>query len=234
MNIDGAVAVVTGANRGLGQAYALALLERGAKKVYAGARDPRTVTTPGLTPLRLDITNAADIAAAAQAADDATIVINNAGIATGGSLLTADLDAIRADFETNVLGTVAVSRAFAPVLKANGGGALVNMLSVLSLVTIPEFAGYSASKAAEWSVTNGLRLELSPQGTLVVGVHAGFIDTDMAAAVDAPKISPQEVAAQTLDAILSGREEVFADELSRGVKAGLSGELRALYPALAG
>jgi NAD(P)-dependent dehydrogenase (short-subunit alcohol dehydrogenase family) len=233
MNIEGSVALVTGANRGLGRAFALALLERGAKKVYAGARDPQTVTDSGLTPIKLDITDPHDVAAAAALATDVNLVINNAGVSRGGSLLSgSSLDGVRADLETNYLGTLAVSRAFAPVLAANGGGALVNMLSVLSFITIPQLGSYSASKSAEWSLTNALRLELKEQGTLVVGVHAGYIDTDLTAGLDAPKISPIDVANQTMDAIAADRHEVFADELTRSVRGALSGELDALYPAL--
>jgi NAD(P)-dependent dehydrogenase (short-subunit alcohol dehydrogenase family) len=233
MKIQGSVALVTGANRGLGRAYAEALLERGAAKVYAGVRDPASVTDGRLTPVRLDVTNPDDVAAAALALTDVDLVINNAGIATGGSLLGApDLDGFRADFETNVVGPISVARAFAPVLRANGGGALVNMLSALSFVTFPQLGSYSASKSAAWSVTNALRQELNAQGTLVVGVHAGYIDTDMAAHVDGAKTDPADVARAVLDAIEHGDEEVLADDVARHVKAGLSGPLRGLYPSL--
>jgi NAD(P)-dependent dehydrogenase (short-subunit alcohol dehydrogenase family) len=136
--------------------------------------------------------------------------------------------------ETNYFGTLAVCRAFTPVLGANGGGALVNMLSVASFMSFPQIGSYSASKAAAWSLTNGVRLELAAQGTLVVGVHAGFIDTDMAARIDQPKISPIEVARQTFDAVEAGQLEVLADGQSRDVKAALSAELEVLYPALRG
>jgi NAD(P)-dependent dehydrogenase (short-subunit alcohol dehydrogenase family) len=234
MKINGSVALVTGANRGLGRAFAEALLERGAAKVYAGVRNPASVPSESrLTPIQLDITNPADVAAAAAALSDVDLVINNAGISTGGSLLSApDLTGFRADFETNVVGTVEVARAFAPILKANGGGALVNMLSALSFVTYPHIGSYSASKSAAWSVTNALRLELNAQGTLVVGVHAGYIDTDMTARIDDPKSDPADIAREVMDAIERGDEEVLADETSRYVKAGLSGSLRGLYPSL--
>jgi NAD(P)-dependent dehydrogenase (short-subunit alcohol dehydrogenase family) len=233
MKIEDSVALVTGANRGLGRAFALALLDRGAKKVYAGSRDPLKVTDAGLVPVKLDITDPADVAAAAVDLSDVNLVINNAGVSSGGSLLhAANLDAIRADFDTNFFGTLAVARAFAPILKANGGGALVNMLSVLSFVTIPGVGSYSASKSAAWSLTNWLRLELNAQGTLVTGVHAGYIDTDMAADVDSPKSDPSDIAREVLDAIERGDEEVLADELSRQVKSGLSAHIRALYPSL--
>jgi NAD(P)-dependent dehydrogenase (short-subunit alcohol dehydrogenase family) len=234
MKIEGAVALVTGANRGLGASFAQALLEAGAAKVYAGARDPKTVTDPRLTPLRLDITKPADIAAALEAAGDVAIVINNAGIANLGSFTgVPDLDNAHAEMETNYFGTLAVSRAFAPVLAANGGGALVNMLSAASFRISPLIASYSASKTAQWALTNALRLELKPQGTLVVGVHAGFIDTDLAAGFNTPKIAPADVAEQTMAAILADHEEVLADEVSRQAKGALSGDLHLLYPELA-
>ena len=233
MKINGSVALVTGANRGLGRAFAEALLDRGATKVYAGVRNPDSVTDSRLVPVRLDVTKPDDIAAAARELSDVDLVINNAGISAGGSLLsTPDLDGFRAEFETNVIGPIEVARAFAPALKANGGGALVNMLSALSFITVPQIGSYSATKSAVWSATNALRLELNAQGTLVVGVHAGYIDTDMAARVTEAKIHPAEVAKATLDAIERGDEEVLVDELSRYVKAGLSGDLRTLYPAL--
>ena len=225
MKIQGSVALVTGANRGLGLAFAKALLAAGASKVYAGARDPATVTLPGLIPVKLDITNADDVAAAARQCADVTLLINNADIAQGAAFLSPQgMEAARAQLDTNFFGTLAMARAFAPVLKANGGGALVNMLSILSWVSMPAASAYSASKAATWSLTNGLRNELRAQGTRVVGVHAAFIDTDMARHVEAPKTQPEDVAQQTLQAIEDGREEVLADALTRQVKAGLSAE----------
>jgi NAD(P)-dependent dehydrogenase (short-subunit alcohol dehydrogenase family) len=232
MKIEGAVALVTGANRGLGASFAQALLDAGATKVYAGARDPSAVTDPRLTPLRLDITNPVEIAAAVEAAGDITIVINNAGIANLGTFTgVPDLDDARAEMETNYFGTLAMARAFAPVLAANGGGAMVNMLSAASFRISPLIASYSASKTAQWALTNALRLELKPQGTLVV--HAGFIDTDLAAGFDLPKIAPADVAEQTVAAVIADQEEVLADEVSRQAKGALSGDLHLLYPELA-
>jgi len=225
MKIKGSVALVTGANRGLGLAFAEALLAAGASKVYAGARDPSTITLPGAIPVQLDITNADDVAAAARQCADVTLLINNAGIAQGGGFLSPQgVEVARTQLDTNFFGTLAMARAFAPVLGANGGGVLLNMLSILSWVSMSSTSAYSASKAATWSLTNGLRNELRAQGTRVVGVHAAFIDTDMARHVQAPKTRPQEVVQQALQAIEEGREEVLADGLTRQVKAGLSAE----------
>lgn len=223
MQINETVALVTGANRGLGLAFARALLAAGARKVYAAARDPSTLTLEGVVPIRLDITDDAQVQAAALACGDVNLLVNNAGIAQRSPFLgDGAAAASRAQFDTNFFGTLAMTRAFAPVLKANGGGALVNMLSVLSWVNMPVMSGYCASKAATWSLTNGLRNELRPQGTLVVGVHAAFIDTDMARHVPVPKTSPDDVARQVIDALVAGREEVFADAITRQVKTGLS------------
>ena len=234
MQIEGSVVLVTGANRGLGKAFATALLEAGAAKVYAGARDISTVTDTRFTPIQLDVTDPDSVVAAAETASDVTIVVNNAGISTGGSLLGAlNLDGARRDIETNYFGTLQVSRAFAPVLAANGGGALVNMLSVLSFITFPHLGSYSASKSAAWSLTNALRVELQEQGTLVVGVHAGYIDTDLTSGLDAPKLTPEFVAEATVAGIRNGELEVLVDDLSRQVKGGLAGEVTVLYPALA-
>ena len=223
MRIQGQVALVTGANRGLGREFARALLERGARTVYAGARDPLQVTDPGLVPVALDITDASSVAAAAERCRDVTLLVNNAGIARTASLLGApSLDDARAEMETNYFGTLAMCRAFAPVLGANSGGAIVNVLSIASFRSSTFLGSYAASKAAEWSMTNGVRLELAGQGTLVVGVHAGFIDTDLAAGFDGPKSTPAEVVAQVLDAVEAGRLEVLADERTRAAKAALS------------
>jgi NAD(P)-dependent dehydrogenase (short-subunit alcohol dehydrogenase family) len=225
MNIEGSVALVTGANRGLGKVLAEQLLAKGAKTVYAGARDPAKVTYAGVQPVRLDVTSQADVDAAVKALSDVNLVFNNAGIAPFGALADdLSLEVSRAVFETNYFGTLRVANAFAPVLARNGGGALVNMLSALSWISFPSLGAYSASKSAAWNLTNALRKELKGQGTLVVGVHAGLIDTDMAAGVDAPKVSPEQVAAAILTAVREGREEVLSDETSRHVKAALANE----------
>jgi NAD(P)-dependent dehydrogenase (short-subunit alcohol dehydrogenase family) len=231
--IDGITALVTGANRGLGKAFTQALLDRGAAKVYAGARDSGTVevTDTRVVPVRLDITNSGNVTAAARDCTDVTLVINNAGAMLQTPFLSApDLSAARTEMETNYFGTLAMARAFAPVLAAAGGGALVNMLSVVSWVASPFNASYCASKSAQWALTNALRVELRGQGTLVVGVHAGFIDTDMAATVEDSKISPREVAMQTLDAIEKGRPEVLTDDWTRHVKDSVATDQASLYP----
>ncbi len=223
MDIKESVALVTGANRGIGRAFTRALIDHGAAKVYAGVRDPATVDEPDITPLRLDVTRPEDVAAAAAAAGDVTIVINNAGIAsTGTNLFDGAFDGARQAMEVNYFGTWAVSRAFAPILGRNGGGALVNMLSLASWTGRPQFPGYAAAKAAQWSLTDSLRLGLRDQGTLVVGVHAGFVDTQLSAAVDAPKISPASVAEQTMRALADDQVEVLADDETRKAKAALS------------
>jgi NAD(P)-dependent dehydrogenase (short-subunit alcohol dehydrogenase family) len=231
--IDGITALVTGANRGLGKAFTQALLDRGAAKVYAGARDPGTVDVSDarVVPVRLDITNPGDVVAAARDCTDVSLLINNAGAMLQTPFLSApDISAARAEMETNYFGTLAMARAFAPVLAAVGGGALVNILSVVSWYAPPFNASYCASKSAEWALTNALRVELHGQGTLVVGVHAGFIDTDMTTNVEDPKISPGEVAAQTLDAVEKGLPEVLTDDRTRHVKASVPTDQESLYP----
>jgi NAD(P)-dependent dehydrogenase (short-subunit alcohol dehydrogenase family) len=231
--IEGTTALVTGANRGLGKAFVQALLDRGAAKVYAGARDPGTVdvTDARVVPVQLDITNFDDVAATARDCSDVSLLVNNAGAMLLRPFLSApDMSAARTEMETNYFGTLAMARAFAPVLGAAGGGSLVNMLSVVSWYAPPFNASYCASKSAQWALTNALRVELRTQGTLVVGVHAGFIDTDMAAAVDDPKISAQEVAGQTLDAIEKGQPEVLTDEWTRHVKNSVATDQDSLYP----
>ena len=231
--IHGISALVTGANRGLGKAFVQALLDRGAAKVYAAARDPGAVevTDARVVPVRLDITNPGDVAAAARDCADVSLLINNAGAMLQKPFLSApDLSAARAEMETNYFGTLAMARAFAPVLAAAGGGAMANVLSVVSWYAPPFNASYCASKSAEWALTNALRVELHGQGTLVVGVHAGFIDTDMTATVKDSKISPREVAAQTLDAVEKGQPEVLTDDWTRHVKNSVATDQQSLYP----
>jgi NAD(P)-dependent dehydrogenase (short-subunit alcohol dehydrogenase family) len=231
MKIEGSVALVTGAGRGLGRAFARELVSRGAARVYGAARDPATVTEPGLTPVRLDITDAERVAQVARELADVSLLVNNAGVMKASTFMNApSLEAARLEMETNYFGTLSMCRAFAPVLAANGGGAVVNMLSIVSFFTNPLNASYGASKAAELSLTNGIRVELAHQGTQVVAVHAGFIDTDMAAGIDVPKISPESVARQTFDAVEAGGIEVLADERTRTMKASLSRDHELIYP----
>jgi NAD(P)-dependent dehydrogenase (short-subunit alcohol dehydrogenase family) len=228
MQINGSVAFVTGANRGLGAAFVEELLDRGAAKVYAAARRPEPSDDPRVVPVELDVTRPEQVEAAAALAGDVTLVINNAGSHSGARIADGDLAGIQADFDTNFFGPIAVTRAFAPALAANGGGAVLTVHSVLSWISSGD--GYSASKAAAWSATNALRSALAPAGTTVTGLHVGFIDTDMAAHIDAPKTAPRDVASQALDGVEAGAAEVLADDVTRGVKANLAGEPMA-FPA---
>jgi NAD(P)-dependent dehydrogenase (short-subunit alcohol dehydrogenase family) len=223
MKIENAVVLVTGATRGIGLAFARELLARGARKVYAGARDPASVTLPGVQALRLDVTRPEDVAAAAAQASDVTIVINNAGIGQAGGFLAADSeDTTRRIFETNFFAMLRMSKAFAPVLKANGGGALLNVLSVASWVNGGALAAYSASKSAAWSLTNALRNELAAQKTQVLALHMAYVDTDLTRGLDAPKSSPEQIVKRALDGLESGLDEVLADELTLQVKRGMT------------
>lgn len=235
MNIEGAVVLVTGANRGLGAEYVRQLLDRGAAKVYAGARSLESITAEGVIPIKLDVTNAADIQAAVEQCSDLTMLINNAGVVIGSRVMADNsLENGKAEFETNVWGPFNLSKSFAPVLAANGGGAIVNVLSAVSWMSIKEVATYAMSKSAAWSLTNALRLELARQGTLVVAVHPAFIDTDMAAGVDMPKTSPQQVVERTLDGVVAGFPEVLADDTSAFVKNSLPKHIETFYPKVAG
>lgn len=225
MKIQGSTALVTGANRGLGAAIVTALLRAGAKKVYAAARERFDITDPRVEYVRLDVTSAADVAAAAFLCDDVDLLINNAGISRFKSFLSEDsIAAARSELETNFIAPLALTQAFAPVLASNGGGAVVNVLSVVSWVNVSAFATYSASKAAAWSLTNGLRNELRSQGTHVLGVHVGFMDTDMARNIPSAKTSPDDVAQRVVDALENSSEEVLVDEISQQVRHGLSAE----------
>ncbi len=226
MKIREAVAFVTGANRGIGLAFAQELLAAGARKVYAAARNPESIPLHGVDRVRLDVTKADTIAAAARECTDVNLLINNAGVALWTGFLSRDaVEAARSEMETNYFGPLLLSRAFAPVLAKNGGGAIVNMLSVLSWIAVPTAGTYSASKAAAWALTNWLRTGLREQGTQVLGVHVGPVDTDMASQLALPTVKSAEVVRQVLSAIEAGRAEVLVDDMTRQVKAGLSDEV---------
>lgn len=225
MKLDNAIVFITGANRGIGLAFAREALARGARKVYAGARNPASVKLAGVEPIQLDVTNPAEVDAAAARCGDVTLLINNAGIANfGGFLADGSEESARAQLETNFFGPLRLSKAFAPVLAANGGGAILNVLSIASWINRPALGTYGASKSAAWGLTNSLRHELRAQKTQVIGMHVAFVDTDMTTAIDMPKSSPDVVVRHVLDAIEAGAEEVLADERTRAVKQGLSAE----------
>lgn len=222
MELNDAVAVVTGANRGFGRELAAQLVERGAR-VYAAARRPETVDVPGAVPLPLDVTDAESIRTAADTASDATLLVNNAGISTGTPLIAGSPDAVRREMEVNFFGPLAVTRTFAPVIEANGGGTVLNVLSVLSWVHPAGLGSYAASKAAAWALTNAAREELAPRGISLTALHVGYMDTDMASGVPADqKVDPAEVAAQALSGIEAGLPEILADETTRYVKRSLA------------
>ncbi|MET7288006.1 SDR family oxidoreductase [Streptomyces sp. NPDC005573] len=225
--LKNAVVLVTGGSRGLGKALVEELFARGAGKVYATARDPRTITHPDVVPLALEVTDPDSVAAVAAQAPDVTVLINNAGVATGSRLLTSPLDDVRREFEINYYGPLLMTRAFAPVIEANGGGHILNVHSVLSWLA--NGSGYSSSKAAIWSQTNSLRLELRPRGIHVTGLHMGYVDTDMTATVDAPKADAHDIAVAALDGIEAGADEVLGDDLTRRVKSALSRDVAAMY-----
>lgn len=228
--IKNAVALVTGGSRGIGKELVEQLYRRGAAKVYATARDPKTVTHPDAVPLALEVTDPESVAAAARRAPEVTILINNAGGSAKADLLTAPVEAVRQDFETNFFGPLHVTRAFVPVIEGNGGGHLLNVHSALSWFA--DGTAYSASKAAFWSQSNSLRLLLRPRGIAVTGLHVGYVDTDLTVGIDAPKVAADLVAAKALDAIASGAFEVLVDEVSERVKGALSAPVEALYPQL--
>jgi NAD(P)-dependent dehydrogenase (short-subunit alcohol dehydrogenase family) len=231
MDTTDQIALVTGANRGIGREFVLELLERGARKVYASARRPETLDFDDrrVVPLRLDLLDHESVVAAAASAQDVTILVNNAGISTGAGLVTGDLAELRREMDTHFWGTLDVIRELSPVLAANGGGAIVNVLSALSWFAVPGSGGYSAAKAAEWNMTNGVRGELAAQGTLVQGVLLGAADTDISAGYDGPKIDPRDVPRSSLDGLASGAIEVVVDDWSAMVKASLAGDPAAFY-----
>ncbi|MCQ1986653.1 SDR family oxidoreductase [Arthrobacter sp. zg-Y844] len=229
------VALVTGANRGLGREFVIQLVERGAPKIYATTRQRGNVGlleqlgAPGqVEALVVDITDPATVEAAAAAATDVDLLINNAGIATATNLLTGDLDRIRAEMDTHFWGTLEMTRAFAPILGSNGGGAIMNVMSLLSFRSYPGNGAYAAAKAAEWQLTNSTRLELAGQGTHVMSVHLSSTDTDMMKGWDIPKNDPRVIISDVLDALVKGSHE-FLDADTQAVKDQLSLPPEAFY-----
>jgi len=223
--------LVTGANRGIGREFVRQLLGRGVAKVYAAARDPQTIVAddPRVVALQLDVTDAGSVARAAQIAQDVSVVVNNAGIARGVSVLDSDTATLRGELETNLFGTLAVASAFADRL-AERSGVVINMASVASW--LPSAGSYGVSKAAVWSATESMRLELGPRGVQVVGVHVGFVDTEMVASLDVAKSDPAGVVRQVLDGVEKGAVEILADDFTRAVRAGLHQPVEARLAAL--
>jgi NAD(P)-dependent dehydrogenase (short-subunit alcohol dehydrogenase family) len=231
MKIHNAVALVTGANRGIGLAFTRELLARGARKVYAGARDPAAVKQPAVEAIQLDVTKPEQIAAVAARAGDVALLINNAGIGHFGGFLAPDSEEVaRRQLETNYFGVLRMSKAFAPILRVNGGGAILNVLSRASWVNAGTFSAYAASKSAAWSLTNSLRYELAAQNTQVLALHMALVDTDLTRAVDAPKTDPEEIVKRALDALESGLDEVLADERTALTKQQLTAHRPSYLP----
>lgn len=229
-SLEGRTALVTGANGGLGQEFVHQALARGAVRVYAAARTPQHWDDARIQPLTLDITNADDVARAATDAPDVDLLINNAGIAPVGDSISGPVEDLRHIFETNFFGTLDVANAFSPVLVANGGGAILNVLSAAAWINIP--TGYAASKAAMWSATNALRTELQGQGIQVVGLLVGMVDTPMSQRWDVPKVSAESVVTQAYEGVAGGAIEVLADDVTRELKARLSTPAAEFYPWL--
>jgi len=234
VKIEGSIALVTGANRGIGKAIVEALRDNGAARIYATARNvdglaALVATDPErIVPLALDVTDQEAVRSAAKKTTDVTLLVNNAGTAHfTGFLSTDDPATAQADMDVNYFGTLSMIRTFAPALKASGGGAIVNIASIASLVNFPVLGSYSASKAANHSLTQGVRAELKAQGTLVVGVYPGPVDTDMAKDFDAPKVPASQVATAILDAVTNGTEDVFPDEMATNLHAGLLSDPKA-------
>jgi NAD(P)-dependent dehydrogenase (short-subunit alcohol dehydrogenase family) len=237
MEISGSIALVTGANRGIGRAFTEHLLDRGAAKVYAAARQPQNMNLDGLDASRvelvtLDVTDPSAVSRAAEQASDVTLVVSNAGNNTWQNLVTGDLTQVRLELETHLFGALHVVRAFAPVLQRNGGGAVLSLLSAMSWFTYPRDSSYHVAEASAWAMTNSIRLELADQRTLVTAVHLGVADTDMTAWYDGPKLAPMDVARAALDGVAADAWEVLVDDWSRTVKTGLANDPRAFYDFL--
>jgi NAD(P)-dependent dehydrogenase (short-subunit alcohol dehydrogenase family) len=223
LKIKDAVAVVTGANRGIGLAFVRELLERGARKIYAAGRDPKgldaivALDRTRVVALRLDLLDQKQITEAAATTGAIDLLVNNAGVAALGSILNGSPELVARDMQTNYFGTLNVIRAFAPQLEKSGGGAIVNLLSVVSLANMPALGGYSASKAASWSMTQAVRAELAKKNISVHAVFPGPVDTDMAKDIQLPKTSPRDVARAVLDGVESGQDDITPDSMSRDV-----------------
>ena len=223
MQIANAVVLSTGANRGIGRACAREALARGARRVYAAARDPASVDLPGVLPIQLDVTDADQVARAARDCGDVSVLINNAGVANfGGFLEDTTLANTRTQLEVNFFGMLRMAQAFAPVLAANGGGAMLNVLSIASWINRPLLGTYGATKSAAWALTNGLRHELRAQGTLVTALHMGFVDTELTRGIEMPKSTPEAIVRQAFDGLQAGALEVLADGMTHQVKQSLS------------
>lgn len=227
-SLTGQTVLVTGANGGLGEPFVWQALKRGATKVYAAARSPRDWADARIHPLRLDITDAASVSAAAAAAADVSVLVNNAAIAPADDSLFGPDDEAERIFATNFFGTLRMAKAFAPILAASGGGTMLNVVSLAAWAPMPTV--YAASKAAVWAATNGLRMSLEAQGTRVIGLYVGMIDTPMAVQYDVPKITPASVVTQAYDGIEAGKLEVLADDDTRGIKAMMGTAAETFYP----
>ena len=241
MNVQESVAFVTGANRGIGQAYVEALVQAGARRIYVAARsidtlkDVVAIAPDRIIPIALDVTNLDQVTAAAQAAQDVTLLINNAGVLGSGGLFTpTSVETAQWEMTTNYFGTLSLVRAFAPILQGNGGGAIINMMSVVSVANAPVFSSYSASKSALHSLTEGIRAELAAQGTQVIGFYPGPVDTAMAEGVPMDKIAPIEVAKQALQAAKIGLDDVYPDPVSQSVFSAIADPLKAVENQFAG
>ncbi|RYG11846.1 MAG: SDR family NAD(P)-dependent oxidoreductase [Burkholderiales bacterium] len=229
-SLDNSTVLVTGANGGLGTEFVRQALERGAAKVFAAARNPHEWDDARVQALRLDLTDIDSVAAAAVAAADVNVLINNAGIAPEGDSILGPEERLREIFETNFFGTMRVANAFSPVIVANGGGAILNILSAAAWINIP--TGYAASKAAAWSATHALRTALKGQGVHVAGLLVGMVDTPMSARWDVPKVSAESVVEQAYDGLAAGAIEILADESTQLVKSQLGTPAEQLYPWL--
>ncbi|MFJ4046116.1 SDR family oxidoreductase [Microbacterium sp. NPDC089987] len=229
MLIENATVLVTGANRGIGAEFVRQLLHRGARKVYATARNLESIPNTGAEKIALDVTDEAQVRELAARAGDVTLLINNAGVSSGADLLDGELDAIRGELETNLFGPLHLTRAFAPIFAANGGGGILNVLSAAAWFSAPGATSYALSKAAAWSLTDATRVQLASQGTQVTGLLMALVDTDMTAAVDAPKSSPSAIVTAALDGFEAGAHEITADDLTAGIKAQLHREPAVRY-----